>query len=288
MSAIARTLWFIESHYREDVCLDDLAAITGVSRFYLSRIFSMATGYTVSGYVRGRRLTEAARALAAGAPDILQVALEAGYSSHEAFTRAFRGQFGMTPEDVRRRRTVESLNLVEAMRMEAATKITLDPPRVERIGPMRLAGLRKRFAMGSSAEIPALWQQFGPMIPTLTGLAGSGTFGVVGEMPEGCEEFDYMAAVQVTETADIPPDLATLRLPARTWARFAHKGHVTTIRETCAAIGDYLPARQLEQGDSYSFLEWYGPDFDARTGNGTIEIWIGLKDQALVEPASTR
>ena len=49
-------------------------------------------------YVRARRLTRRTHA-GANAPDILQVALDAGYGSHEAFTRAFRDCFGITPED---------------------------------------------------------------------------------------------------------------------------------------------------------------------------------------------
>lgn len=54
-------------------------------------------------YVRERRLTEAARTSANGAPDILNVALNAGCNSHEAFTRAFRDHFGITPEALRAR-----------------------------------------------------------------------------------------------------------------------------------------------------------------------------------------
>jgi AraC family transcriptional regulator len=38
---------------------------------------------------------------AAAAPDLLDLALEAGYNSHEAFTRVFRDQFGFTPESIR-------------------------------------------------------------------------------------------------------------------------------------------------------------------------------------------
>lgn len=279
MSAIVRTLWFIESRFREEVSLDDLATATGLSRFYLSRMFPMATGYTVSGYLRGRRLTEAARVLAKGAPDILSVALEAGYNSHEAFTRAFRDHFGLTPEEVRRRGNLEMLNLVEAIRMEAATKVTLDPPRIERLSPMRLAGLKQHYSMSSSAGIPALWQEFGPIIPTIGGITGAGAYGVVGEMPEGCDDFDYMAAVEVIDSADVPLELTTLRIPARNWAKFTHKGHITTIRATCGAIfGDWLPTIDFEPVNGLSFIEWYGPDFDPRTGNGTIEIWVGLKD----------
>ena len=52
-------------------------------------------------YLRARRLSVAARALVNGVPDIFSVALDVGYGSHEAFTRAFRERFGVTPESVR-------------------------------------------------------------------------------------------------------------------------------------------------------------------------------------------
>ena len=69
MSAIAKTIWMIESRFGETVSLDEMAAHAGVSRSHLSRIFPMATGYSISAYIRGRRLTEAAKALAHGAPE---------------------------------------------------------------------------------------------------------------------------------------------------------------------------------------------------------------------------
>src|SRR6201993_1561952 len=78
----------------------------GVTDHHLARAFGVLTGQSLMRYVRGRRLTEAARSLAAGEPDILKVALEAGYGSHEAFTRAFREQFQVTPEDFRSARSL--------------------------------------------------------------------------------------------------------------------------------------------------------------------------------------
>jgi AraC family transcriptional regulator len=96
MNPVAKALWFIESHYTKELTLADVAEPCGVSQYHLSRVFGIAVGCSPIRYVRGRRLTEAARALASGAPDILAVALEAGYSSHEAFTRAFRDQFMIT------------------------------------------------------------------------------------------------------------------------------------------------------------------------------------------------
>ena len=71
-------------------------------------------------YMRGRRLSEAARVLANGGADILTVALDFGYGSHEAFTRAFRDQFGVTPESVRAQRHLDNVNLVEAIKPDYA------------------------------------------------------------------------------------------------------------------------------------------------------------------------
>jgi AraC family transcriptional regulator len=97
MNPLNKALWYVERHFTREITLEEIAGAAGVSRFYLTRAFAMTTGYSLMRYVRGRRLTEAARALVQGAPDILTVAVEAGYGSHEAFTRAFRDQFGAAP-----------------------------------------------------------------------------------------------------------------------------------------------------------------------------------------------
>jgi AraC family transcriptional regulator len=105
----------------------------------MSRLFSQATGKTVTAYVRGRRLTEAARALADGAPDILAVALQAGYGSHEAFTRALRDQFGLSPTDLRARTRRNNWpnggSVAVTRRYLQDTRITSACPRIGRAAP---------------------------------------------------------------------------------------------------------------------------------------------------------
>jgi hypothetical protein len=78
---VDKALWFIESHFTRDISLEEIAAIGGVSRYHMTRAFGAATGQSVMRYVRGRRLRQAARALADGAPDMLAVALDVGYGS---------------------------------------------------------------------------------------------------------------------------------------------------------------------------------------------------------------
>src|ERR1700761_1511864 len=118
MNPAQKALWYIESHLAKALTLEEISAVAGVSRFHLVRAFAAATGFSVMRYVRARRLTEAARALAGGAPDILSLALEADYGSHEAFTRAFRDHFGVTPEAVRAATRIDHLNLQEPVIMD--------------------------------------------------------------------------------------------------------------------------------------------------------------------------
>ena len=117
MNPAQKALWYIESHLDGPLTLDDIAGVAGVSRFHIVRAFASATGFSVMRYARARRLSNAARALSAGAPDILSLALEADYSSHEAFTRAFRDHFGVTPEAVRAATCLDHLKLQEPIVM---------------------------------------------------------------------------------------------------------------------------------------------------------------------------
>src|SRR6202042_174833 len=119
MNPARKALWFIESHLAGELTLDEISDVAGVSRFHMVRAFAAATGFSVMRYVRARRLSEAARALASGAPDILTLALEADYGSHEAFTRAFRDHFGVTPEAVRASTCLDHLRLQEPIVMDS-------------------------------------------------------------------------------------------------------------------------------------------------------------------------
>lgn len=277
MSAIDRTIWMIEARFRDPPGLDELAAHAGVSRSHLSRIFPAATGHTVFGYLRGRRLSEAARAVAAGAPDLLGVALEAGYGSHEAFTRAFRDQFGATPEEVRRSGSTDQLPLVEPLAMTHTTSLRLAPPRLFTRPAFRLAGIGARLDMSQPNSISALWQDFAPYLGNVPGAVNGPAYGVVVGMDEMV--CDYLCALEVTESSDLPRSFRQVLVPARRWAAFRHEGHISTIRSTIRAIYEHgLAAAGLTQAEGLSFIEYYGPDFDGRTGLGTCEIWIGLAE----------
>jgi AraC family transcriptional regulator len=275
---VEKAIWFIESHFSHDITLDDLARVCGLSRFQMSRLFSYATGKTVTAYVRGRRLTEAARALADGAPDILAVALQAGYGSHEAFSRGFRQQFGLSPTELRARGHLEGIALVEPLREDPAVPVHLPPLRLVALGPLLIAGIGRRFACDDFASIPALWQELHPYLGEIPGQKGNAAYGLVANMAAAGDTYFYLAGVEVSDISDLDSSFTGIRLPAQRWAVFPHEGHITTVTSTIHAVfAQALPAAGLTAGDMPDLLERYGESFNPWTGAGGFEIWVPVK-----------
>jgi AraC family transcriptional regulator len=272
MLPVAKALWYIETHSDGVLTLDDISQAAGVSRFHLARAFGYATGLSVMAYLRGRRLSQAAKSLAGGAPDILAVALDAGYSSHEAFTRAFREQFGITPEALRAQGTPNHLNLTEPIRMET-NQIALAPPRTEVFGPLLIAGLSERYTDSTSAGIPAQWQRFAPYIGHIPAQVGSVAYGVVCNTDDQGNT-EYICGVEVSGFSQLPAEFARLRLPARKYAVFFHAAHISTIRATWSVI--WNQRSEIRIADAPSF-ERYPESFNPMTGMGGVEIWVPLE-----------
>lgn len=276
MDPVQKALWFVESHSRAPLALDEIAVACNVSAFHLTRAFAAMTGRSLMRYVRARRLSEAARQLAAGAGDILEVALDAGYGSHEAFTRAFREQFSLTPEQVRARGHTANIPIVEAIVMNSTPATDLAPPRFESLNDLWIAGLAERYECDSAAGIPGQWQRFSPNLGNIPGQVGQAAYGVIYNFDkEG--SFDYLCGVEVKATADLPQGLTMLRVPKQEYAVFTHRGHIAGIRSTFAAIwSDWVPKSNRPVADAPSF-ERYGPEFNPLTGLGGFEIWIPLQ-----------
>lgn len=263
-SVAGRALWFVESHFGDELTLERVADVAGVGKYHLTRAFGAATGYPVMRYVRARRLTEAARRMAAGAEDILAVAVAAGYGSHEAFTRAFREDFGVTPSEVRERRSVAGLAMVDAVRLQEGMWEELAPPRVVRGEARWVVGL----GTCESAEIPALWQRVGPHIGQIPGQVGSDAYGV-------CHSEGYLAGVAVRDVSRVGGEWERVRLAAARYAVFRHSGHVSTVRRTWFTIwngGGLRPSGEPE-------FELYGADFNPMTGDGGFEIWVPVEEE---------
>src|SRR6202166_3390128 len=207
MNPAQRALWFIESHLAEELTLDEISGVAGISRFHMGRAFAAATCLSVMRYGRARRLSEAARVLAAGAPNILELALNADYGSHEAFTRAFRDHFGVTPEAVRSSTCLDHLKLQEPILMDSTATDKLQAPRFATAKALLVAGVGDRFSQENGAGIPGLWQRFHQSVVHIPDRVGQVAYGVCCN-GDDAGNFDYIAGVEVSDYSGLPREFS--------------------------------------------------------------------------------
>lgn len=267
-----RAIWFIEHSLDKPLTLEIIASACFVSQFQLARAFVTRTGWSVMQYVRARRLTKAAQALVAGEDNILQLALQSGYSSHEAFSRAFTDHFGHTPKDIRKQADLNMLELTEPLRANDTQLVTLATPRIERPGRILTVGLAQTFSHENNHTIGQLWQRFMPYQPRIPHLVSFDTFGVVRARNE--EEFDYVASMEVSSFLGTPPELQRVEIPPQKYLVFDHHDHISRLHNTIhTIINQWLPESEYTMSNSIHFARIRG-ELNIDTGLGDISVWV--------------
>lgn len=97
-TSIVKIKKFIEEHFTENIRLQEIAEKVGYSKYHMNRMFAKSTGKTIHNYIKERRLFEAAELLSNTDDSIVDIALQVGYTSQQAFTKAFKQQFDCTPQ----------------------------------------------------------------------------------------------------------------------------------------------------------------------------------------------
>jgi AraC family transcriptional regulator len=98
---IAACIDYIENNLHNNFTLDDISTHTGLSKYYLHRMFKSLTGETIMEYVQSRKLASSIDELANTNMRIIDIALNYGFEYEQSYIRAFRKKFGYTPLKVR-------------------------------------------------------------------------------------------------------------------------------------------------------------------------------------------
>ncbi|HUQ53476.1 MAG TPA: GyrI-like domain-containing protein [Gammaproteobacteria bacterium] len=154
---------------------------------------------------------------------------------------------------------------------------TLQPDRYEDGRPMLLAGIRRQHTFaGMGKDIPRQWDDF-LELGTLPEQVGATAYGAICGGDSQTQTMEYMCAVEVRSFDSVPKDLGRMRVPAVRYAVFRHAGNVATIQSTWQEVlSKWLPSSGLRSANTPDF-EVYGERFDGATGDGGVEIWLGVE-----------
>jgi AraC family transcriptional regulator len=277
---------FIEEHLLEPVALADVAARAGLSLHYFSRLFRVLTGEPFGTYLCRRRLTVAAERLsvADSSPRLIELAFDCQYASQEAFTRAFKRAFGVTPGAFRERPQLVRLGRrrrIDAETLHHLTEVLDMEPEIREIKSFVVVGVRERFDEESKHGIPALWGRFVPRIPEIASRRPDETFGICTNASPESGSFDYIAGVAVENVDRLPEGLVAETIPSQTYAVFKHHVRSTSLHEELQPTmrwiwGTWLPSAPYEYVPGPDF-ERYPPEFDPRNAKGFLEICIPVR-----------
>ncbi len=255
---LLRVLVHIQEHLDESLSLDELAGLACFSPFHFHRIFKGMVGESVKEHVRRLRIERAATRLKLGAQPVVGIALEAGYESHEAFTRSFRSVFGVSPSRFRasnRRATAAApsgLHFADGAKIGHFKTVQPGGKKMEvtivRRGPLRVAFMRH---VGRYSTVGKTWDRFLPLAGK-EGLLGGGAefIGLCHDDPEVTPQHRvrYDACVSVDESFRPMGEIGVQVIAGGEYAMTTHFGPYDALGRTYTRLlGQWLPrsGRQL-------------------------------------------
>jgi len=252
---VARVMAYINDHLDEELTLERMAEIACFSPHHFHRIYRGIAGETASDTIRRLRLQRAAYELTRSGMPIGRVARRAGYSSVEAFTRAFGADHGEPPAAYRSRLTP----FYPIQNGDAP----MPPVTIKTFSGASLAAIEHRGdyqTIGRSFDQLAAWA-------ASHGLMDSPRrwFGIYYDDPASVPvaQLRSEAAVEVDPETPLADGMVRREIPPARVASIVHKGPYAELERTYRQLfSEWLPASGEEPSDRPCFEHYIN---DART-----------------------
>lgn len=285
--AVERAVEHVVANLDRALDLDALAKLAALSPFHFHRIFRGLTGETPLELHRRLRLERAAYSLREGDEPVTTIAFDAGYDTHEAFTRAFRGRYACSPSEFRLNKFQIQLARVSGIHFEPG-----------RSGPPSVHFIHEEVVMNVEIkEMPELraatlrhagpYNQISEAFARLGEIAGSAgllkdcptMLAIYHDDPETTPEAELTsdAAIVVPADAKIPAGLVEQRVPGGRYATTTHVGPYEQLGDVWARfMGQWLPKSGERLAESMSYEIYRNTPMDVPKEKLKTEIYLPL------------
>lgn len=282
IESISRAIEYIEENLTNELTIAKIANYAHISPFYFQKGFSMLCGFTVSDYIRQRRLTLAGSEVVSTNEKIIDIALKYGYNSPDSFTKAFTRFHGVTPLSVRKDGAMIksfaplkiSFTLKGGFMMEC---------KIVKKSSFTVIGVSRTFSYDNAkTEVPQFWTEH---YKNGGGKTVCGMYGINIDQSMSGKEFEYLIADDYNGTSKVPSGFVIRTIPEYIWAVFPCKGAMPTAMQDVnkRIFSEWLPnCRDYEIAAGYC-VEMYSDVSTYPNGlqdeNYYSEMWIPLKSK---------
>jgi len=190
------TIDYIETVLEDEIDEKKITHLSGYSYAMFSRLFSILTETTLSEYLRGRKLTEAAIALRDTDEKVIDIAFRFGYESSDSFGTAFKNFHGFTPSEVRNGKPFKLISRIQlALTVKGGRSMNVT---IQKKGSFTVAGFNEENI--NSSLCPKVWNKLYEKYSQeeLASLGDGESVGICHDV-ESPNVINYMAGYIVTD-----------------------------------------------------------------------------------------
>ena len=290
LTAIRTAIEYIEDHIGKNITQDDVSQKVHISPYLFSKGFAVMTGYSVSEYIRNRRLYLAALSLRETEKSVLDIALDACYDTPESFTKAFTRFHGSTPSAVRGGAGFQTfLPLKLHITMQGGNQMNC---KITKMFGLKLIGFQREFSEENAhQQIPLFWDELcekyannvyagnPPANPYEKAIMDHciGEYAVcIDDLPGG--RFRYLVAGKYTG-GEVPEGMILYEFPMGEWAVFECIGPVPDALQLLSTqiFKEWLPGNGEFELSGNATVEWYDCTAEKDDPDYRSAIWIPVK-----------
>ncbi|WP_346935935.1 AraC family transcriptional regulator [Clostridium sp.] len=280
IESIGEAISYIEENITKDLSMKEIADRVNISPFYFQKGFGMLCGYSLSEYIKRRRLALAGSEVLSNNGKIIDIAIKYGYDSPDSFTKAFTRFHGVTPSAVRKEGAMIKSFVALKIKFSLEGGYIMDYKILEK-DAFKVVGASKKFKYDSAfMEVPSFWNEHISQ-GKLKDICGMYGINIDEEM--GGNEFEYLIAEDYSKEKEGMEGYIVKTIPKFTWAVFPCYGPGSaSIQETNKKIfSEWLPnCRDYEIAAGYN-IEMYSDPSEYEKGisdkNYYSEVWIPVK-----------
>ena len=241
LASIEEAIEYIENHLEEVILSEDIAKAAGYSLYHLTHIFTAVIGEPIGSYIQKRRLSNSCKKLLYSNKRIIDIAVESGFGSPEAFSRGFKAVYGVSPAVYRKNNKdlyIGTKKMLDRESLQHLEKGITVRPRIVDLYSIVVAGIRGEISTQHNI-LPDLWNRLAEICSEIPASSQARRIGICETdrtktyiSKDGHISFSEFVGIETDGFGELPEGLETKIIPGGRYAVFTHKGTVDTLIKT--------------------------------------------------------